>query len=48
MTTTDGPGRPPKGPHINRKFPADANKTTAQIYAEILASKKKKTFNQLK
>jgi len=42
MTSVDGPGRPPKGPHINPEFPADVTKTSAQIYAEILAAKKAK------
>jgi hypothetical protein len=42
MTSTDGPGRPPKGPHIDPKFPGDVAKTSAEIYAEILASKKAK------
>ena len=40
MTSSDGPGRPPKGPHINPEYKADATKTSAEIYAEILASKK--------
>lgn len=42
MTSADGPGRPPKGPHISPEHPADAGKTPAQIYAEILATKKAK------
>ncbi len=42
MTSSDGPGRPPKGPHINPEYKADATKTSAQIYAEILAAKKTK------
>jgi hypothetical protein len=42
MTSTDGPGRPPKGPHIDPKFAGDVKKTSAQIYAEILAAKKAK------
>jgi hypothetical protein len=40
MTSSDGPGRPPKGPHINPEYKTDATKTSAEIYAEILASKK--------
>lgn len=44
MTSTDGPGRPPKGPHINPQFPADVSKSSAQIYAEILAAKKAKNL----
>lgn len=42
MTSTDGPGRPPKGPHISSEHPGDVAKTSAQIYAEILAGKKAK------
>lgn len=42
MTSTDGPGRPPKGPHISPEHPGDVAKTSAQIYAEILSGKKAK------
>jgi hypothetical protein len=42
MTSSDGPGRPPKGPHIDPKFAGDVKKTSAEIYAEILAAKKAK------
>lgn len=43
MTQTDGPGRPPKGPHINPEYPGDVSKTPHEIYQEIRAQKDSKS-----